>query len=145
MPKAKAAAMKALEIDGQLGAAYLPLGYVAYSYDFDWAAAKTDFDKALELNKHIRERAHFLSALSQLASAGHRKRSTLHAVRWRPIRVSAAFSHNVAVQMYLARADTMTRSNKAAKLCESCRTAFKRTRSWRNLMRPNPCSKKLST
>ena len=102
MPKAKAAAMKALEIDGQLGAAYLPLGYVAYSYDFDWAAAKTDFEKALELNKTY-ARAHtfyplYLSSLGQSQEAIDVARSALATDPG-----SAAFSHNVAVQMYLAR------------------------------------------
>jgi eukaryotic-like serine/threonine-protein kinase len=102
MPKAKAAAMKALEIDGQLGEAYLPLGYVAYTYDFDWAAAKTDFDKALELNKSY-ARAHtfyplYLSALGQSQEAVAVARSALATDPG-----SAAFSHNVAVQFYLGR------------------------------------------
>ncbi|HEX3121566.1 MAG TPA: protein kinase [Candidatus Acidoferrum sp.] len=102
MPKAKAAAMKALEIDWQLGAAYLPLGYVAYAYDFDWAAAKIDFDKALELNKTY-ARAHtfyplYLSSIGQSQEAIDIARSALATDPG-----SAAFSHNVAVQMYLAR------------------------------------------
>ena len=102
MPKAKAAAMKALEIDGQLGEAYLPLGYVAYTYDFDWAAAKTDFDKALQLNKNY-TRSHtfyplYLSSLNQSQHAIDLARSALVTDPG-----SAAFSHNVAVQMYLGR------------------------------------------
>jgi TolB-like protein/Tfp pilus assembly protein PilF len=102
MPKAKAAAMKALEIDGQLGEAYLPLGYVAYTYDFDWVAAKTDFDKALALNKTY-ARSHtfyplYLSSLGQGQQAIDVARSALATDPG-----SAAFSHNVAVQMYLAR------------------------------------------
>lgn len=102
MPKAKAAAMKALEIDGQLGEAYLPLGYVAYTYDFDWRAAKNDFDKALELNKTY-TRAHtfyplYLSSLGQSQEAIDVARSALATDP-----SSAAFTHNVAVQMYLGR------------------------------------------
>jgi TolB-like protein/Tfp pilus assembly protein PilF len=102
MPKAKAAAMKALEIDSQLGEAYLPLGYVAYTYDFDWGAAKTDFDKALSLNKTY-ARAHtyyplYLSSLGQAQLAIDVARSALATDPG-----SAAFSHNLAVQLYLAR------------------------------------------
>ena len=102
MPKAKAAAMKALEIDGELSEAYLPLGYVAYTYDFDWDAAKIDFDKALALNKTY-ARAHifyplYLSSLGQAQQAIDIARSALITDPG-----SAAFSHNVAVQMYLAR------------------------------------------
>ena len=102
MPKAKAAAMKALEIDGQLGEAYLPLGYVAFTYDFDRDAAKTDFDKALALNKAY-ARAHtfyplYLSSLGQSQKAIDVARGALATDPG-----SAAFSHNVSVQMYLAR------------------------------------------
>jgi hypothetical protein len=102
MPKAKAAAMKALEIDGQLGEAYLPLGYVAFTYDFDWDAAKSDFDKALALNKTY-ARVHtyyplYLSSIGQAQQAIDVARSALATDPG-----SAAFSHNVSVQMYLAR------------------------------------------
>jgi TolB-like protein/DNA-binding SARP family transcriptional activator/tetratricopeptide (TPR) repeat protein len=49
-PRAKAAARRALEIDDRLAAAYASLGYVALYYDWDWAAAERDFDRAVELN-----------------------------------------------------------------------------------------------
>jgi eukaryotic-like serine/threonine-protein kinase len=117
MPKAKAAARSALEIDGQLGEAYLPLGYVAYTYDFDWAAAKTDFDKALELNKSY-ARAHtfyplYLSSIGEAERAIDVARSALATDPG-----SAAFSHNVAVQMYLARRfdDAIAQSQETLKI-----------------------------
>jgi serine/threonine protein kinase/TolB-like protein len=117
MPKAKAAAMRALEIDGQLGEAYLPLGYVAYTYDFDWVAAKTDFDKALELNKSY-ARAHtfyplYLSSLGEAQQAIDVARGALATDPG-----SAAFSHNVAVQMYLARRfdDAVAQSEETLKI-----------------------------
>ncbi|HEY2819503.1 MAG TPA: protein kinase [Candidatus Acidoferrum sp.] len=102
MPKAKAAAMKALEIDSELGEAYLPLGYVAYTYDLDWPAAKADFDKALELNKSY-ARAHTYYPL-YLSSAGQSQEAI--AVARGALATdpgSAAFSHNLAVQLYLGR------------------------------------------
>ena len=50
MPKAKAAAEGALQIDDRLGEAYVSLGYISFTYDFDWTAAGKQFDQALALN-----------------------------------------------------------------------------------------------
>lgn len=50
MPKAKAAALKALEIDETLAEAHAALGLVNMSYDWDWRAAEIEFMRAVELN-----------------------------------------------------------------------------------------------
>jgi TolB-like protein/DNA-binding winged helix-turn-helix (wHTH) protein/Flp pilus assembly protein TadD len=50
MPQAKAAAIKALELDPGLSAAHESLGSVHYFYDWDWAAAEREAKKAIELN-----------------------------------------------------------------------------------------------
>jgi serine/threonine protein kinase/cytochrome c-type biogenesis protein CcmH/NrfG len=50
MPKAKEAAQKALEIDPNLAEAYVSLGLVAMSYDFDPQRTRQYLLKALELN-----------------------------------------------------------------------------------------------
>jgi serine/threonine protein kinase len=125
MPKAKAAAMKALEIDGQLGEAYLPLGYVAYTYDFDWAAAKTDFDRALELNKaYAREHTFYPLYLSSLGEAQQAIDVARSALATDP--GSAAFSHNVAVQMYLAKRydDAVAQSQETLKIIPNFAQAY---------------------
>jgi tetratricopeptide (TPR) repeat protein len=125
MPKAKAAAMKALEIDGQLGEAYLPLGYVAYTYDFDWPAAKTDFDRALELNKaYAREHTFYPLYLSSLGEAQQAIEVARGALATDP--GSAAFSHNVAVQMYLARRydDAIVQSQETLKIIPNFAQAY---------------------
>lgn len=49
MPQAKAAALRALEIDPQLAEAHATLGWVTFLYDWDWAAAESEFQKAIEL------------------------------------------------------------------------------------------------
>ena len=49
-PKAKAAALKALELDGTLAEAQTSLATVQFNYDWDWAAAATGFRRAIELN-----------------------------------------------------------------------------------------------
>jgi serine/threonine protein kinase/Flp pilus assembly protein TadD len=49
-PKAKAATLKALEIDNTLSEAHASLGWIKMFYDWDWAAAEKAFQRAIELN-----------------------------------------------------------------------------------------------
>ena len=69
MPKAKAAALRAIEIDETLAAAHLALGITAFWYDWDWQATEKHYLRAIELdpnnaNPH-RAYAHFLSNTAQ--------------------------------------------------------------------------------
>jgi TolB-like protein len=50
MPKAKAAALKALELDASLAEAHSSLGMVLQDYEYDFAAAEGRFKKAIELS-----------------------------------------------------------------------------------------------
>ncbi len=50
MPKAKAAALKALAIDEKLGPAHSSLAVVQFFFDWDWSRAEEEFKRALELN-----------------------------------------------------------------------------------------------
>jgi serine/threonine-protein kinase len=50
LPKAKAAATRALEIDDTLAEAYAVLGAVRWAYDWDWPGAEREFRRAIELN-----------------------------------------------------------------------------------------------
>jgi TolB-like protein/Flp pilus assembly protein TadD len=50
MPKAKAAATRAVQLDSQLAEAQCALGYVALLYDWDWPAAEKAFLRSIELN-----------------------------------------------------------------------------------------------
>lgn len=50
MPKAKAAANKALEIDDGLSDAHGILGFIIFWYDWDWKAAENQFKRAIELD-----------------------------------------------------------------------------------------------
>ncbi len=49
-PRAKAAAMKALELDQALPEAHASLGRVKTQYEWDWAGAERDYRRAVELN-----------------------------------------------------------------------------------------------
>jgi TolB-like protein/DNA-binding winged helix-turn-helix (wHTH) protein len=50
MPKAKAAATKALELDPNLAEAHTSMALVKLFYDWDWAGAEAEFKQAIELN-----------------------------------------------------------------------------------------------
>jgi serine/threonine-protein kinase len=52
-PKAKAAAMKALELDDSLCEANCTLGFYYLLYDWDFAAAEAAFQRAIELNPNF--------------------------------------------------------------------------------------------
>ena len=50
LPKAKAAAMKALELDKTLGEAHAALAYAEWFYGWDWSTAQREFKAAIELS-----------------------------------------------------------------------------------------------
>jgi len=50
MPKAKAAAGKAIELDHELAEAYTSRAFIKLAYDWDWTGAESDFKQALNLN-----------------------------------------------------------------------------------------------
>ncbi len=50
LPKAKTAALKALEIDDTLAEPHVSLAHIKYYYDRDWAAAEREYKRAIELN-----------------------------------------------------------------------------------------------
>jgi serine/threonine protein kinase/Tfp pilus assembly protein PilF len=52
-PKAKAAALKALELDDQLAEAHEALAAVLFWYEFDWPGAEKEFRRAIELNENL--------------------------------------------------------------------------------------------
>ncbi|MGH9872514.1 MAG: TPR end-of-group domain-containing protein [Pyrinomonadaceae bacterium] len=49
-PKAQEHALKALELDESLGEAHFSQGAIAYFYEWDWATAKKELERAFELN-----------------------------------------------------------------------------------------------
>jgi len=50
LPKAKAAAMKAVELDETLAEAHAALAMVDWFYDWNWPSAEREFKRAIELN-----------------------------------------------------------------------------------------------
>src|SRR6266545_711256 len=70
MPKAKAAAQKAVELDGSLAEGHVSLASVKMFYDFDWAGAEREFRRGIELNPNLAE-AHDGLALYFTANKRH--------------------------------------------------------------------------
>jgi len=50
MAKAKAAAVRSLQLDDSLAEAHASMGHVLHNYDWDWAGAEREFKRAIELN-----------------------------------------------------------------------------------------------
>jgi serine/threonine protein kinase/tetratricopeptide (TPR) repeat protein len=69
IPRAKAEALKALELDGELAEGHANLGFISLSYEWDWPAAERQFKRAIELNPNCAEvhypYANYLSALGR--------------------------------------------------------------------------------
>lgn len=64
-PRARAAAIRALQLDSGLADAHVALGWIHFSFDWDWAAAERELQTAIELNPESadahRAYAHLLS------------------------------------------------------------------------------------
>jgi TolB-like protein/Tfp pilus assembly protein PilF len=80
MPKAKAAAMKAIEIDEGLAEAWASLGAVRWWFEWDWAGAEQAYRRAIELNPNyatahdgyamlLSARGRFADAIDQVTKA----------------------------------------------------------------------------
>lgn len=72
-PKAKAAALTALQLDPTLAEAHASMAYVKTYYDWDWVGAEEEFRKALELDPNYAEAHHsysrFLASLGRIEEA----------------------------------------------------------------------------
>lgn len=73
LPKARAMALKALEIDKNLAEAHVSLAFVSFWYDWDWDVADAHFKEALRLNPNYGH-AHqwygfFLTAIGRFREA----------------------------------------------------------------------------
>jgi TolB-like protein/DNA-binding winged helix-turn-helix (wHTH) protein/Flp pilus assembly protein TadD len=69
MPRAKEAALRAVELDPSLGSAHVRLGYVRLFFDWDWPAAEREYRRALEINPSLPEAQ--LGYANYLATLGH--------------------------------------------------------------------------
>ena len=61
IPKAKAAAMRALELDDTLGEAHTSLAFIKFNYDWDWPGAEREFRRGIELSPNSAHAHHWYS------------------------------------------------------------------------------------
>ncbi len=102
MPKAKAAAVKALEIDDNLAEAHASLGWAGFTYDRDWPAAGRHLERAIVLNPAY-PLAHSYYSL-YLGALGRSEEGLTEAKRALDLDpVSPAIVHYMVVQLYVAR------------------------------------------
>jgi TolB-like protein/DNA-binding winged helix-turn-helix (wHTH) protein/Flp pilus assembly protein TadD len=59
MPKARSAALRALEIDDRLAEAHAALALIVQNYDWDWPTAEREFRRAIELNPNYATAHHW--------------------------------------------------------------------------------------
>src|SRR5713226_1139019 len=101
-PKAKAAAMQALEIDDTLAEAHTSLALVKEHFEWDWTGAETEFRRALELNPNSATAHHWYG--DYLANMGRLEeglRETKRAQELDPL--SLIINTTLGWQFYLAR------------------------------------------
>jgi TolB-like protein/Tfp pilus assembly protein PilF len=81
-PKAKAAAIKALELENTLGEAHTSLAFSLDVFDWDWTSAEKEFQRAIELNPgyatahhwyawHLSEMGRNSEAIAEMRKAEH--------------------------------------------------------------------------
>jgi DNA-binding winged helix-turn-helix (wHTH) protein/TolB-like protein len=72
-PKAKAAAVRAIELDGSLADAHAALASIEWEFDWDWTTAEHEFARALDLNPNDATlhqwRSEFLTAMGRTEEA----------------------------------------------------------------------------
>jgi TolB-like protein/Tfp pilus assembly protein PilF len=111
-PQAKAAAMKALELDATLGEAHTSLAFASMNYDWDWSAAEREFRKAIELNPNYANAHHwyadYLSAVGRHEEAVAESKRALELDPVSPIinawlgwRYFFARQYDLAIEQYL--------------------------------------------
>jgi tetratricopeptide (TPR) repeat protein len=102
MPKAKAAAVKALELDDNLADPHVALGYASFGYDWDWVAAEKHFERAYELNpRGLTYHIYFPTYLSSLGRFEEALALANRAVELDPASPSANYLRSV--QYFVAR------------------------------------------
>jgi TolB-like protein len=101
-PKAKAAAEKAMELDGSLVEPYVALAEEKANYEWDWAGAEHVYRKAIDLSPGYGEAHHEYA--TYLAAAGRMQEAVSEARRARDAEpLSGVYDANVVWKLYAAR------------------------------------------
>jgi serine/threonine-protein kinase len=94
LPKAKAAALKALEIDETLAEPHVSLSHIKYQYDRDFVGAERGFKRALELNPNYSTAHHWYAIyLSTIGRQGEALAEIRRAQELDPLSLSINMWH----------------------------------------------------
>ncbi|HEY6268006.1 MAG TPA: protein kinase [Candidatus Acidoferrum sp.] len=100
-PKAKAAAMQALDIDDALPEAHTSLGLVKEHFEWDWTGAEREFRRAIELNPNSATAHHWYGDyLANMGRSEEGLRETRKAQELDPL--SLIINTTLGKQLYLA-------------------------------------------
>ena len=101
-PRAKAAAMKAIEINDCLAEAYTTLGYIKGTYDRDWPGSEKAFRRAIEINPGYATAHQWYSAI--LRAVGRIDEAINESIEARELDpLSLIINANVGLCLYFAR------------------------------------------
>ena len=101
-PKAKAAALRALEIDEMLAEAYASLAFVELCYEWNWLAAEQSYRKAIELKPNYPTAHHWYGELlSTLGRFDEAQEELQKAQEFDPL--SLAINVDLAASYYYSR------------------------------------------
>jgi serine/threonine protein kinase/tetratricopeptide (TPR) repeat protein len=102
LPKAKEAALKALEIDGMLAEAHASMGMLELAYALDWRSSEKEFRRAIELNPNYATAHHWYAyLLLYLGRFEEAVTEVRRALELDPL--SLAINRDVGEVFYLAR------------------------------------------
>ena len=101
-PQAKAAAIKALELDENLAEAHASLAFAAFRYDWNWQEAEKEFKRAIALNPNYATAHHWYGLY--LDSMGRFEEGLLEYNRARELEpLSMIINTNIGLHYYFAR------------------------------------------
>jgi TolB-like protein/Tfp pilus assembly protein PilF len=101
-PKARTAALKALQLDDSLAEPHATLGVIKRDFEWDWPGAEAEFQRAIELNPGLAEAYHWRGTLfSMLGKHSEALREKTWALAIDPL--SVVIRTDVARMFYFAR------------------------------------------
>ena len=102
LPRARASALKALEIDNRLAEGHASLAFVKLFYDWDWKGADTEFQRTFKLDaSYAMARQWYAMELAALGHYEEAKHTTDHALQLDPL--SNSINATSGLVFYFAR------------------------------------------
>ena len=102
MTNAKAAAVKALQLDDSLAETHASMGHILHNYDWDFQGAEREFKRAIELNPNYATAHHWYSHyLMQVGRTEESLNEARRAVELDPLETT--INNGLARQYYLSR------------------------------------------